>query len=120
MIMDYIWKKNWQGRHYMDVHVSSFYKELMAEKIKAAELQNPERQRLNILRDIMWGFKQIDKEPPTEIMEEYNEVARKASIYDVLQRQLLELELHTREQEKNLGMRKRNRWGISYYNKTDC
>lgn len=118
--MDYIWKKNWAGRHYMDVYVSPFYKELMVEKINAAELGNLERDRLNILRDIIRGFQHIDKEPPTEIMEEYKKLGKKASIYDVLRRQLMEVELHTREQEGKLGMRKRNRWGINYFNKTDC
>lgn len=104
--MDYIWKKNWDGRHYMDVRVSPFYKEHMEQKISEAELTRSENLRLVSLRDVMLGYERLELLPPEEIATEYYALGKKRSVYDVLRRQLLEMNLHGREQEKKFKKRR--------------
>lgn len=115
--MDYIWKKNWAGRYYMDVTVSPVYKEDIFQKLQNTSLTDNENDRLNSLRSIIQGYRYLKQQSPEDVRKEYEILAKKASIHDVLRRELMELDLHNREQQgKFSGLRKRNRWGGEYYN----
>lgn len=104
--MDYVWKKNWAGRYYMDVRVSPFYEEFMDRKISETDLTDSENDRLRSLHDIILGYQRLDLPAPSEIRHSWNILATKRSINDAIRRELLEVNLHGREQEKKFKKRR--------------